>query len=130
MEIVFLIGRIIVGVYYLYNASNHLFLGTEGLTAYAASKNVPSPRVLVYVTGILLLIGGLSFLLGYQPLIGTVALVLFFLPVSFKMHDFWNIEDPMARLAERTNFTKNMGLMGSALMFLMIPQPWPFSLGG
>ncbi len=129
MDIVFLIGRILVGGYYLYNASNHLFLGTTGLTGYAASKAVPMPKVAVYVAGVLLLVGGLSFLLGYQPLIGAVALVLFFVPVSFKMHDFWAISDPMAKMGEMVNFTKNMALMGSSLMFLAIPQPWPFSLG-
>ncbi len=130
MDIVFLIGRILVGGYYLYNASNHLFLGTAGLTGYAASKNVPSPRLAVYVAGVLLLIGGLSFLLGYQPVIGTTALVLFFVPVTYKMHDFWNVKDPMAKMGEMVNFMKNAGLMGSSLMFLAIDQPWPFSLGG
>ncbi len=130
MDIVFLIGRIVVGLYYLYNAANHLFLGTAGLTGYAASKGVPSPKLAVYVAGVLLLIGGLSFLLGFQPIVGTVALVLFFLPVSFKMHNFWAVQDPMAKMGEMVNFTKNMALMGSALMFLAIPQLWPISLGG
>jgi uncharacterized membrane protein YphA (DoxX/SURF4 family) len=130
MDIVLLIGRIVVGIYYLYNASNHLFLGTAGLTGYAASKGVPSPKLAVYVAGILLLIGGLSILLGFQPIIGVAALVLFFLPVTFKMHNFWAIQDPMAKMGETVNFAKNMGLMGSALMFLAIPQPWPISLGG
>jgi putative oxidoreductase len=129
MDILFLVGRILVGGYYLYNASNHLFMGTAGLSGYAGSKGVPSPKLAVYAGGVLLLIGGLSFLLGYQPLIGAIALVLFFIPVSFKMHDFWNVKDPMARVGEMVNFTKNMALMGSALMFLAIPQPWPFSLG-
>jgi uncharacterized membrane protein YphA (DoxX/SURF4 family) len=129
MDIVFLIGRILVGGYFLYNASNHLFLGTTGLTGYAASKNVPMPKVAVYVAGVLLLIGGLSILLGYQPLIGTIALVLFFVPVTFKMHDFWAVQDPMAKMGEMVNFTKNTALLGSSLMFLAIPQPWPFSLG-
>lgn len=130
MDIVFLIGRIVVGGYYLYSASNHLFLGTAGMAGYAGSKAVPSPRLAVYGTGILLLIGGLSLLLGFQPLIGVIALALFFIPVTFKMHDFWNVKDPMGRMGEMVNFTKNMALLGSSLMFLAIPQPWPFSLGG
>jgi putative oxidoreductase len=105
-------------------------MGTANLTGYAASKNVPMPKLAVYGGGILLLIGGLSFLLGYQPLIGAIALVLFFVPVSFKMHNFWAVEDPMAKVGEMVNFTKNMALMGSSLMFLAIPQPWTFGLGG
>lgn len=129
MEVAFLIGRIIVGVYYLFNAINH-FTQLQSLSDYARSKGVPAPRLAVVVSGILLLVAGLSILTGFQPTIGVAALVLFFLPVTFTMHAFWKVQDPMARLSERMNFTKNLTLMGSALMFLAIPQPWPFSLGG
>ena len=129
MEIAFLIGRIILGIYYLYNAYNH-FTKLEMLTGYTGSKGVPAPKLAVLVAGVLLLIGGLSILTGFQPTIGVIALVVFFLPVTFLMHNFWAVQDPMAKMGEMTNFVKNMGLMSSALMFLIIPQPWPFSLGG
>ena len=129
MEIAFLIGRIILGIYYLMMAGNH-FMQLEMLTGYASSKNVPAPRLAVIVTGLLLLIGSLTILTGFRPEIGVAALVIFFLPVTFMMHNFWAVEDQQMRMVEMTNFTKNMGLLGSALMFLAIPQPWPFSLGG
>ncbi|MGC8878955.1 MAG: DoxX family protein [Anaerolineae bacterium] len=129
MEVAFLIGRIIVGVYYLFNAINH-FTQLQNLSGYAQSKGVPAPKLAVVVSGLLLLIASLSILTGFQPIIGVAALVLFFLPVTFTMHAFWTVQDQMARLNEMVNFTKNLTLMGSALMFLAIPQPWPFSLGG
>ena len=91
MAIVFLIGRIIVGLFYLVMAMNH-FSKTEMLSGYAASKNVPSPKVAVIVSGLLLLIGGLSILLAYQTRIGVLAIVLFFLPVTFTMHNFWAVD--------------------------------------
>ncbi|MFQ5595428.1 MAG: DoxX family protein, partial [Anaerolineae bacterium] len=75
-------------------------------------------------------VGGLSILTGFQPVIGVIALVVFFLPVTFLMHNFWTIEDQQMKMMDMTQFVKNMGLMSSALMFLAIPQPWPFSLGG
>ncbi len=128
MEIVFLIGRIIVGVYYLFTAGNN-FMRLEMLTAYAASKGVPAPKLAVLASDVLLLIGGLSIITGFQPLIGVIALVLFFLPVSFMMYNFWAVQDQMAKMGEMVHFTKNMALLGSTLMLLAIPQPWPFSLG-
>ncbi len=88
------------------------------------------PRVAVLVSGLLLLVGGLSILTGFQPTVGVLALVLFYLAVTFKMHNFWAIKDEMARMGEMVNFMKNLAIMGSALMFLAIPQPWQFSLGG
>jgi uncharacterized membrane protein YphA (DoxX/SURF4 family) len=129
MEIVFLLGRIILGVYYLFNASNH-FMRLEMMSGYAASKGVPAPKLLVAGSGVLLLVGGLSILTGFQPTIGVLALVLFLVPVTFKMHDFWAEKDPMAKMTQMVNFTKNMALLGAALMFLAIPQPWPWSIGG
>jgi len=60
----------------------------------------------------------------------VAAITLFFLGVTFKMHNFWAVEDPQWRMVEMVNFLKNLALMGSAWMFLLIPTPWPFSLGG
>ena len=128
MEIAFLIGRIIVGIFYLYNAFNH-FSQLKNMSGYTQSKGVPAPKLAVLGSGALLLIGGLSIITGYWPTIGIVALVVFFLPVAFIMHAFWKVTDPMAKMSEMINFAKDLGLMGSALMFLAIPQPWPFSLG-
>ncbi|GBD06859.1 Inner membrane protein YphA [bacterium HR21] len=128
MNVLVLIGRIIVGVYYLYNALNHLVFAPGRLAEYAASKGVPLPMLAVIVTGLLLLIGGLSILLGVYTRVGVLALVLFFLPVTFWMHDFWNVADEMQRMVQMIQFVKNLALMGSALMFLAIPEPWPYAL--
>lgn len=128
MAIVFLIGRIIVGLFYLMMAFNHFTQG-EMMSGYAASKNVPSPKLAVLGSGVLQLIGGLTILTGYQPLIGVIALVIFFVPVTVMMHNFWAVEDQQTKMMEMTQFMKNMALMGSTLMFLAISQPWPLGLG-
>jgi len=128
MEIAFLVGRIVLGVYYLFNASNH-FRNLNMMAGYAGSKGVPAPKLAVAGTGLLLLLGGLSILLGYQPTIGAI-LVIFLVPVAFMMHNFWAVQDPQMKMIETVNFMKNLALAASALMFLAIPQPWPFSLGG
>jgi uncharacterized membrane protein YphA (DoxX/SURF4 family) len=128
MNAVVLVGRIIVGVYYLFGALNHLVFAPGQLAEYAASKGVPAPMLAVIVTGLLLLIGGLSILLGVYVRIGVLALVLFFLPVTFWMHDFWNVADQMQRMVQMTQFMKNLALMGSALIFLAVPEPWPYAV--
>jgi uncharacterized membrane protein YphA (DoxX/SURF4 family) len=84
---------------------------------------------MVALTGILLLIGGLSILLGVYIEIGILALTLFFLPVTFVMHDFWRETDPQMKMMQMINFMKNLALWGAILALLFIPQPWPFSLG-
>lgn len=109
--------------------ANH-FMRLEMLSGYAASKGVPAPKAAVIVTGLLLLVGALTILTGFQPWIGVAALAIFFVPVTFQMHNFWAVEDEQMKMAEMTNFLKNMALFGATLMFVAIQQPWPLGLGG
>jgi len=127
MNFAFLVGRMIVGAYYIYNGLHH-FIKLGQLTEYAKFKGVPLPQVAVTGAGVLLLIGGATILLGKFPEFGVAALVLFFVPVTFMMHNFWAVGEEM-KAGEQINFLKNMALLGSALMFLAIKRPWPLSVG-
>jgi uncharacterized membrane protein YphA (DoxX/SURF4 family) len=124
---IFLAGRILVGGYYLFSGFHH-FTDTSSLARYAATAGVPMPHVAVIVSGMLLVIGGLSLLLGLYAEVGIAALVLFFVPVTVMMHAFWADRDPVMRMMDIVNFTKNVGLLGSSLMFAAIPRPWEYSL--
>jgi len=127
-EYIHLLSRLILGIYFLSNAFNH-FKNLNMLASYAQSKNVPAPKFSVILTGILLLIGGLSILLGIYVEVGVVALTLFFLPVTFMMHNFWAVQDPQQKMMEMISFMKNMAIWAGVLNLLFVPQPWPFSLG-
>ena len=122
-SVFFIIGRILFGGYFIYSGINH-FRMLNPMASYAQSKGVPSAKLAVAFTGLLLLVGGTSILLSLYPTIGATALVLFLLPVTFTMHAYWKIQDPMAKMAERVNFMKNIALLGAALLLLAIPQPW------
>jgi putative oxidoreductase len=128
LSILFLIGRIVSGGFFLMGGFNH-FKNANMYAAYAGSKGVPAPKAAAVGTGVLLLLGGLSFLLGFHPTIGAALLLLFLLGVSFQIHNYWSVADPQAKQAEQVNFMKNMALAGFILMTLMIPRPWPISLG-
>ncbi|HEY8469365.1 MAG TPA: DoxX family protein [Longimicrobiales bacterium] len=128
MDVLHLIGRIIFGGYFLYNALNHLVLGPGPLIGYAQMKGVPAPKAAVYGSGVLLLLGGLSILLGFQPRWGVLLLILFLVPVSIMIHNFW-AEEGEARMGDMINFSKNMALVGALLALLAIPEPWPYSVG-
>lgn len=129
MEIAFLIGRILFGLFHILFGLNH-FTKLSAMAAYAGSKGVPFPVLAVLLTGFLLLIGGLFILLGIYPRFGILALVIFYIPVTLIMHNFWAANDPMAKTMDMISFFKNMIILGSSLMFLMIPEPWKFSITG
>ncbi len=124
--VIYVLGRLIVGLYYIYNGIHH-FAAFRMMVQYVKMKNVPLAEVAVPVSGILLIIAGVSILLGYRPEIGVLALVVFLVPVSYTIHNFW-METGAQRAADMVNFLKNMALLGSGLMFLGIERPWPFSL--
>ncbi len=106
---------------------NH-FRNTAALTGYAQSKNVPSPKIAVLISGLLLLGGSLGILLGIYVDVAVLLLALFLIPVSLMMHRFWTVSDPNVKLIEMQMFLKNMALLGADLMFLVIPEPWLYSI--
>jgi uncharacterized membrane protein YphA (DoxX/SURF4 family) len=128
MSILFLIGRLILGGFFVMNGIRH-FMHVDMMSGYAQSKGTSAPSAAIVGTGILLLLGGLSFVLGVWPVIGGVLLVIFLLGVSFKIHDYWAVADPQAKMNETVNFMKNMGLLGAVLITMTYPGPWPYSLG-
>lgn len=125
MNVVFLIGRIILGGYFISGAVNH-FTKVNFMSGYAKSKGAPAPTAAVIGSGVLLLLGGLSILLGVCPFIGCILLLIFLGGVSPVMHAYWKIQDPMARMGEMVNFMKNLALFGAVLIVLTIPSPWPY----
>ncbi len=122
-----LLSRLILGFYFIFNSVNH-FRNLNYLAGWVHSKSVPYPKLFVIFSGVLLLIGGVTILLGFYVEIGVLSLTIFFLPVTFIMHDFWREQDPQMKMIQMINFMKNLALWAAILALLFVPQPWPFSL--
>jgi uncharacterized membrane protein YphA (DoxX/SURF4 family) len=116
-SLVLVLGRILFGGYFIFNAVNH-FTNLSAMTGYAQSKGVPAAKLAVAGGGVLLLIGGISIVFNVFPAIGLTALALFLLPVTVTMHAFWKVQDPMGRMGEMVNFTKNLALLGAVAIVL------------
>jgi putative oxidoreductase len=127
IAVLLLIGRILYGGFFLISGANH-FLKLSAYKPYVASKGVPAPGLAVVGSGLLILLGGLSVLLGCWPNIGLLLIVIFLLGTTPMMHSFWKLTDPMARMNDQINFMKNVALLGAALAMAAISQPWPMSL--
>lgn len=129
MNVLHLIGRVIFGAFFAFNGLNH-FLRLDMMAGYAGSKGVPAPELAVIVSGAMLVIGGLSLLLGYKPQIGLWILILFLVPVAMIMHNFWAVPAEQ-QATEMTQFMKNIALAGASLAALVFTdREWPYSVGG
>jgi len=127
MKATFLLGRILFGGFFLYNGINH-FKNLNMLAQYAGAKKVPAPEAAVAMSGALLTIGGASILLGLKPKVGAAAILAFLATASPSMHDFWNAADPQQRQSDMIHFMKNLALLGAALSFMGIEEPWAASV--
>lgn len=126
MRVPFLIGRILFGGFFISSGVNHL-RQTRQMAQYAASKNVPKPNLAVKASGVVLIAGGTSILLGVKPKLGAAAILGFLAGVSPIMHDFWN-QDAEQRLNDTVNFMKNLALAGGAMALMGVEEPWPASV--
>lgn len=119
MEIVFLIARILLAVLVLFSAIGHL-TQTEVMAQFAASRGIPMAKAGVIVSGLGLLAGGLSVLLGIYGDLGALVLAALFLIFAFGMQTFWKETDPMAKMNTQISFNKDLALAGGALAFYLV----------
>jgi putative oxidoreductase len=130
MGVVFLITRFILGGYFAWRGAQHLdAYGRHQLVAYARTKNLPMPLAAVPLFGLVLTIGGVSLVTGLFPAAGVAMLWGFLIPAAFLMHRFWRIDDATARAIDRRAFVWNVALAIVALALLLVPQPWPMTVG-
>jgi putative oxidoreductase len=118
------LGRFFFALIFLMAAPNHFSAKT---IAFSASEGVPWASIAVPLSGVLALAGGLSILLGYRARLGAWLIVLFLIPVTLMMHQFWTVRDPMMAQIQMILFMKNVAMLGGALLISQFGAG-PFSL--
>ena len=108
-----LLGRFLYVLIFLMAAPSHF---SKQTIAYAATQGAPLASVVVPLSGIIALAGGLSILLGYRAKIGAWLIVLFLIPVTLTMHKFWTVHDPVMAQTQMVMFMKNLAILGGALL--------------
>lgn len=118
------IGRVLYSAIFVMSSLKHF--GPE-MKQYAAGHGVPMASFLVPVAGLLILLGGFSILLGYKARIGAWLIILFLIPVTLVMHNFWAISDPQQAQMQMIMFMKNVSMLGAAFLIAYFGSG-PFSV--
>jgi putative oxidoreductase len=121
MDVVLLLGRVLFGALFLASALAHL-TQTQALAGYAAARGVPIASPLTVLSGVQILLGGASVVLGVWGDLGSLVLVVFLVATAVLMHAFWRETEQMSRQMEMVQFNKDLALAGAALGFF-----WVFS---
>ena len=113
MRYVALLGRILFALIFITAAPRHFT--HEGIQ-HAADLGVPLAVLMVPISGVMALAGGLSIALGYRARWGAWLLVGFLVPVTLMMHAFWTLHDPASIHIQQAMFAKNLSMLGAALL--------------
>ena len=122
-EEVFWLGRLLFSLVLIGSGIGHL-TQTEGSAQYAEYKGVPNAKLMVQVTGVLMLIGGLAVVLGVFMDLAAVCIAVLMVVFAVKMHTFWSESDPQTQNIERAQFMKNISIAGGALVIAALPVDW------
>jgi putative oxidoreductase len=112
-----LIGRQLFAMIFMLASAGHF---TPAKIALAAAHGVPMPTVLVPISGVIALLGGLSVLFGYRARLGGCLLVVFLVPVTLFMHNFWAAPDAAMFRLQLLQFARNLVLLGCACQLVRV----------
>ena len=119
MDIVMIIGRVLFALIFLASGLNH-FTKAKHMVGYAQFKKVPAPAASIYLSGLIMILGALSVILGIWADLGALVLAALLLVMAVKMHDFWTQTDPQAKQGETASFFKNVSMAGAALFIFAL----------
>lgn len=117
-DITDLIGRVLLSFIFLFEAYDSIryFQSTqEIMTDYGITWR---QDLLLSGTIFVLITGGILILIGYRSSLGALLLLLYWVPVTFIVHSFWNDPPDMVRF-QSIQFMKNIAIIGGLLMVLV-----------
>jgi uncharacterized membrane protein YphA (DoxX/SURF4 family) len=119
MDIILIVGRILFALIFINSGFAH-FAQREAMTGYAQFKKVPAAKLAVPLTGLMILLGGISIVIGFWMDLGALLLAIFLVLSAFMMHNFWTMDDATQKMNETVAFFKNLSMAGAALIILAV----------
>ena len=97
-NVVDLLGRILLSFIFLYDAYDSIFYFKDTKAKLTSYGLLWKQDWLIVGAIIFLVLGGLMLLFGYRPKLGAVLLLLYWIPVTFIVHAYWEYEEPILPL--------------------------------
>lgn len=113
MKALVLIGRILFSLIFILSGFSHF---SERTINYAESHGVILSVVTVPLAGVMAILGGILVAIGFKARFGALLIILFLIPVTFIMHNFWAVQDPMMHQTQMAMFMKNISMLGGAFL--------------
>ncbi len=114
-DIIDLCGRIFLSAIFLFEAVDTILYFDKTRTTMDSYGLTWNQDLMLYSAVFLLVMGGLMVLTGYRTSLGVTLLLLYWVPVTFIVHDFWTLPKDQMRL-QSILFMKNIAITGGLLM--------------
>lgn len=119
------LGRLLFSAIFIFSGFSHL-ANAGMMIGYARSAGLPFPALAIYVSGVVLLVGGVCILLGVFARIAAVAIAVFLVLAALTVHRFWGLPPDQAAM-QMVHFWKNISMTGGALLLVYF-GPGPYSV--
>jgi putative oxidoreductase len=118
MDVVFLIGRVLLALIFIFSGTTVHLLDRKQAIEYARAYGSPLPELGVPLTGVVAIAGGVMIALGIWADLGALLVIAFLLVITPIMHAFWRERDEQQRQIQTVMFMKNVAILGGALVVL------------
>jgi putative oxidoreductase len=112
-----LLGRWVLAWFFLSEAWARAANWDATLTLMGMSHISYAPPLLAIALMVMVL-GGLSLLLGFQTRHGAMLLFAYTIVVTVMMHAYWTIDDAVARASDYEIFARNLAIAGGLLLLV------------
>jgi putative oxidoreductase len=121
-------GRALLAAIFLASAVMNHIPKFADITNTLAGKGIPAPAIANAISIALMLLGGVSLVIGYKARLGATMLLVFLALAAYFFHDFWHYQDKAAQ-DQMAHFMKNVAMMG-AMLVIIANGPGAWSIDG
>ena len=118
------IGRLFLGLYFLIPGIGK-FLSWDSSVALMEAHNMKMIPVLLALSGMAQVVGGMSLLLNKHVVICSLGFALMVILININLHDFWNVYEGVSADREAQNFFKNLGIFAGLLLLAALNMKEP-----
>ena len=111
-----LLGRILLGLIYVMGGLNTI-MNFQSTAEQVAREGVVLASLMLVIATILEGAGAIGLIAGFRTRFSALLLILFLVPVTLIMHDFWQYEGDAAQ-QEMFSFIRNLAFLGGLFMVL------------
>jgi len=112
------IARILISSFFFFEAADNMIfyqLNLDKMVAYGLTWN---PEVFLVVATFFLVLSGVMLLIGYRVRLAGLILLMYWLPLTIIVHDWWNLDPGEGRRIQSALFVKNLAIMGGLLLLM------------